>query len=308
MSAFVENLSWYADKVNAAARRSRGPISATTLPLRCEEGEVSWASTYVPEKDYKAAYWMKNFARRLVERADDYRIAPQEAAEIDAAVQLFRATHAKLRRIEFKTFRQSRVKSAARKAAERLVRPAYQRIRTDPRIAAELKVAVGVRLTKKRRRLVGPPAGVPSLTAKTDLSGRVTLLVVDAGSSRKAKPADANGFELFQRIRSQVLITAMRERGIRDDETPDAVTAAAIAAPIGEAPGLWRYAGTFTATPIILAPAITAVGDEVTFAARWVNRRGEPGRFSSTVTAYPMFNPAAALDGARRRTLRRPVA
>lgn len=184
-----------------------------------------------------------------------------------------------------------RAKNDARKAAERMVRPAYQRIRTDPQIPNPLKVGIGVKLTARRRRHVGPPVTRPTMLATTDQSGRISIQVFDSDLRRKAKPKDVAGFELFHRIRSQAALRAMQEQGV-DPHSADARELAALAASIGEAASDWSYVGYFTASPITIAPLTTQPADEVTLVARWTNRTGVRGPLGNPKTCIPQYNPA----------------
>jgi hypothetical protein len=273
---------------------------------------------YIPEKGYKAAIWMKNFARRLVEDPEGYLTTPEDAAQIDAVVLAFRTANANAHTPGVISSSLIRAKNDARKAAERLVRPAYQRVRTEPRIPSALKVRAGVQLTKKRRRYVGPPESAPNVFAECDNSGRVTIKVSDSVRTRRAKPPQASGFELFERVRSQALIKAIRERKRRtsDDKSGDVMTTttttaatSSSAAPMVRAASKgWQYVGMFTAAPITIVPHTEQDGDLVTYAARWVSRRGEPGPFGRASTVVPLHNPIAALGGFGSRRQRRSAA
>ena len=53
----------------------------------------------------------------------------------------------------------------------------------------------------------------------------------------------------------------------------------------------WRFIGIHTRTPIRRVPPINRHGDQVSYVARWVTARGEPGPFGNVVHARPAFNP-----------------
>jgi hypothetical protein len=304
-------------------RRWRGGGGAVAVAggvVRHGEGQATtMGADYIPEKDYKAASFMKNLARQLVEDPEGYLTTPDDAAQIDNVVLAFRTANAKAHTPGVISSSLIRAKNDARKAAERLVRPAYQRLRTEPRIPSELKLRAGVKLTKKRRRYVGPPESAANVFAECDNSGRVTIKVNDSVRIRRAKPPEASGFELFERVRSQALIKAIRERKRRANEDKAAVAATTTAATttaitttatttISAASRGWQYVGMFTAAPITIIPHTAQDGDFVTYAARWVNRRGEPGPFGQTSSVVALHNPAAALGSFGRVRRRTPAA
>ena len=57
-------------------------------------GSDAIGADYIPEKDYKAAYWMKNFALQLPNDPAGYRTSVEDAEEIDELVLTFRPANA----------------------------------------------------------------------------------------------------------------------------------------------------------------------------------------------------------------------
>lgn len=221
---------------------------------------------YIPERDGEAARWMRSLARGLVDHPELYRVSAEDAAEIEAAVVAFRAALARSLTPATRTRPAVSGKNDARKAAERLIRPMAQRIRTDTRIDAAAKVNIGLHPGGKRRRVVGPPASSPRLSLRATLDGWVTVKVSDSETGRRARPREAVGMELYVSVRP-----AAAARG----EVP----AGEAGAMTGESMAAWRFLGLFTATPFAVDPRAGGPGDEVTLMGRWVTRRGEPGAF-----------------------------
>ena len=225
---------------------------------------------YIPEKYVKAAVWMKHFAAALVEQSEIYRTS----VEIDELVHAFRVANATCGRPVTCSPVARKTREDSRKAAERLVRPAATRINKDPRIAADLKVAIGLKPREKRRQHIDPPQSVPVLKLRADLSGRMHIRVRDSQSSRRARPKSAAGLELYERITPQQIA-----------EGAGATDAGAIAnVGADDAPSGWRFVGVFTRTPIVIYPAAKATGEPVWYVARWFSRRGEPGKFGDPRT------------------------
>src|SRR5436190_2878638 len=121
---------------------------------------------YIPEKDYRAGSWMKNFSRRLCDNAALYRTTPEDAAQIAALVLAYRTAFRATRVPGVISSPLIRVKNDSRRAAERRIRPEAQRNRTDPLIDSALKIQTGLNPGGKRRRRVGPPESRPNLIIK----------------------------------------------------------------------------------------------------------------------------------------------
>jgi hypothetical protein len=290
-------------------------MPATTATTRRSD---AMGADYIPERDLRASCWMKNFARRIVEHPDLYRITPAEAAEIDAVVLAFRIALSKAHPIGTRSQSLVRTKNDARKAAERLVRPAAQRFRTDPQIAADLKILIGLKPRTTRRRKIPALESSPSLLLSAAMSGAVTVSARDSQTFRSARPKSAMGMELYERIRpvetmlaaaaaAKAAAAAVKAAAAPDADPADANPAgssSALANPstlntpdassaIAE-PIRFRFIGVYTRTPIRMYPPIRAHGDEVTYVARWVTRRGEPGPWGQPASIRPPLQPAVA--------------
>jgi hypothetical protein len=238
------------------------------------DGSFAMGADYIPERDIKAAIWMKHFAAVLIEHPELYRTTAQDAAEIDALVLAFRVANAKCGRPITNSPVARRAKNEARIAAERLLRPAATRINRDPRIAANLKVSIGLKPRTKRRHRIDPPQTVPVLSLRADRSGRMHVRVHDSQSLRRAKPKSAVGLQLFERIIPRDVAHAASAAGsgavpnVGADETP---------------PG-WRFVGLFTRALFVFDHAAKATGDQASYVARWYTRPGKPGRFGNIST------------------------
>jgi hypothetical protein len=210
---------------------------------------------YIPERDHRAAVWMKLFAQELVASPSAYRATTDEASQIDDAVTAFRTANATAWAKGTRTRLAVLSKNETRKAAEQLIRPTAQRIRIDPTITPDLKIAIGLRPGTPRRRRVGPPGSVPVLAMAGQLSGVVDVKVTDSLTHRAARPDGTIGYELYERI-------VPAGMGDGDDQP-------------------WQFAGTYTSTPIRYQPSAQQPGDQVWLMARWVTRRGEVGTFGN---------------------------
>ncbi|HQY88723.1 MAG TPA: hypothetical protein PK402_08690, partial [Tepidisphaeraceae bacterium] len=52
----------------------------------------------------------------------------------------------------------------------------------------------------------------------------------------------------------------------------------------------WRFVGVYTRSEFAVQPSTRNPGDEVSYVARWINRRGEPGAFGLLVIQRIRFN------------------
>ncbi len=226
---------------------------------------------YIPEQDNRAASWMKQFARAVVNDPASYRVTIEDATNMETAVTAFRLSLVVARRPISRTIITVAQKNADRKLAEAKVRPLAQWIRRNGEISDVLKMAAGLRPVIRRARVVAPPASVPMLHAKSDRSNAVQIQVRDSQQSgSSAIPKDAAALQVF------VCVTD----GIASGGSP-----------MCDANGLmgdWKMAGTFTRWPITLRPAASAGWQTFTYVARWVNRRGETGGFGR-MTSVQVF-------------------
>ncbi|HEV7301925.1 MAG TPA: hypothetical protein VGN72_21500 [Tepidisphaeraceae bacterium] len=219
---------------------------------------------YIPEQDLHAAIWMKSFARQLLRDLAAYRVSQAGADEVADRVRTYRLALVAAREPITRTRAMVLTKTIARRAAERIVRPMAQRLRSDSELAPALKVNLGLRPAKRRVRHVGPPDGKPVLTVVTGRHGETTLTAVHSGHRhRTARPRDTVGLQLFEFI--QPLGTAAGD-------------------PPGDIELNWRLVGTFTRHRFTVPARAQSFGDRMTFVARWVTRRGETGAFSNPVS------------------------
>lgn len=228
---------------------------------------------YIPERDHRAGCWMKFFAAGLAEQPELFHSTPAEAAEIAQRVHAFRTALRIARSPSTATRPNTARKNAARRLAEQLIRPAAQRVRTDPTIPAELKINMGIKPGGPRRRRVGPPESSPVLRAVTELSGFVRIDVRDSASGKRAKPDGVAELRLYKRVCPRDTDPALR------DSLP------------------WTFAGSYSRWPIQFLPNIEAPGDEVSIVASWVTRRREEGPDSQVISVLPHFNRGPRMTG-----------
>lgn len=141
--------------------------------------------------------------------------------------------------------------------------PVYFQIKNDPTLAAGEQVALGVRPINRARSRIGAPVSSPVLFVADDRVGVHLLTYVDETSrSRVAKPTGTIGLQVARHL------GAGPARSI-DDLT---------------------YLATYTRSP---ARILYSNADDLkiaTYAARWIDRRGQTGPWSSPVVRRVISN------------------
>jgi hypothetical protein len=103
---------------------------------------------------------------------------------------------------------------------------------------------------------IGPPTESP--TIEIDFSKRQKhSVIVKNIEGKHAKPANAHGYEVYQKIGG--------EKPVTDDE--------------------FKYAGFSTKSPFQITYALADTGKTVWYRVRWVNAKNEPGPWSEIVYA-----------------------
>lgn len=251
---------------------------------------------YIPEQDFFAEICLRNFATQVAADPDGYRARPADAEETLAAAEAFRAA---LRATETPGVRSNSLiarKNSARRDAEGLIRAMAQRIKRDKHIPSALKVKVGLAPPARRRHSVPTPDSAPSLCAVSDWQGAMTLHVWDSITQTRKRPAEAMALELYERIRPRAAVDAESvPQRADDDDTAEEIV---IDRPAQSFP--WRFVGVRTAWPMEERPMVKAVGDEVSYVARWITRQGKPGPFGMQTSVRSNYNPMMHLLAGQR--------
>jgi hypothetical protein len=194
-----------------------------------------------------------------------YHVTPGEAVVVADAYQRFADAYMRAANPETRTASAVVAKDAARAQAEWTCRPFYARIKSDPAIADDAKIDIGVRPINPHRTRIGPPTSTPLISIQNVTLNIHTLSVRDSDTpSRMHKAPGAVQVQLF---------------GAIGDGAPP------------------RFIGSYSRTPITITYSPADNGKTVTYSARWINRRGETGPWSQPVVA-PIV--AVAPDFAKR--------
>lgn len=212
------------------------------------------ANGYMPRSDVGARNWLAEFAEGLAQRPTVYKVSAGEVAAVTSAVDAFAAALRLATQPSTRTGPAIVAKDAARAAAENACRPIYLRIKIDPGIPNDQKVALGVRPVNPARPRIGRPSSWPVLQMRqiTGHSHVLTYHDSELSAARLAKPAGATGIQLFRHL---------GDRGAALPSEAD-------------------YLGTFTRAPIVVDYDVAQDLQLATYFARWINRKGQTGPWS----------------------------
>ena len=249
---------------------------------------------YIPEQDFYAEIWLRNFAGTLAADTAGYLATTADALDAVAAATVFSAALKATQTPGVQSSPLIRAKNDARRSAESVMRPMAQRIRRDRRIDSTLKIRIGLTPPATRRQTVEPPQSTPQLIARSRSGvGGVEIFVMDSASQRRKRPAAAMGLALYQRI---VPLAAVEALGLAYAAgTGEGILPAVDGEPPVAVEHPWTFIGVYSAWPINLDPAIERTGDVVGYAARWITRQGECGPFGVPTSIRPQYNTARAL-------------
>ena len=220
---------------------------------------------YIPESDDGALAWMRNFSQMLLVRPEVFHVRPDVADEVAERVRAFAEA---LRHTQDTTTAgryATSLKTEARRAAMQICRRAAQQIKADPTVRDPDKISAGIRPTNAARSRVRLGGSVPLLRISLTPGGGHRLSFVDRDDPhRRAKPAGAAALQLFRRR------VDAEERGGGSESKVSL-----------------ELVGTYTRWPIVLDGGFGGGGRSsrrVTYAARWVSRRGEQSGWSMPVS------------------------
>lgn len=152
----------------------------------------------------------------------------------------------------------SQTKKSARESYEQLLRVLVKRLQSQPNVSDAHRAGMGVSIRETTRTPLGAPETRPVATIDTNQRLRHTINFSDETTpSRRAKPAGVLGCEVYVKVGDP--------------------------APID--PSELKFLATDTATPYVAIYDGAKGGKTAHYMLRWVNRKGETGPWSQTVSA-----------------------
>ena len=236
---------------------------------------------FIPNGDFDFAAMARGFAGAVAQERERVEVSAEDAEALTAAMSKY--TEA-LRVCKYgeRSAMTIRRKDDARAELEGIIRRIANAVRSNPRLDAVAKMAVGINPRSERPKVTPVPVEPPRLQfvrAMHQAGGNAPMheLSFYAHDLHAAKPAGAVRLELFV------------------DLVPPGD-------PIPNHPGAnhgsrpW-YLRSYTRSPIKLVPPIASVPMRVVYWGRWADSMGNVGPFSATAVAWIEGGCERALPG-----------
>jgi hypothetical protein len=208
-------------------------------------------TTYIPAKDADFNNWFSNFKTLIAASPTTYGLVAGDATAITAQWTAWSAAYTAATDPSTRTTPTVAAKTAARAAAEAVIRPYAVSISQNAGVTDEDKAAVGVTIRKTVPTPVPPPTTTPALVLVAGGHLFHQLRYYDTSTpTTKAKPAGAIGIEIWRSV------------GTVAATDPSQAT----------------YIGTWTKSPNVSSFAPGDVGKVATYWARWSTRGGAGGQ------------------------------
>lgn len=211
------------------------------------------SSSYIPAKDSQFAVWLLNFSTLLSASPGTYGLVSADATAVASVQSAWQTAYNAATDGSTRGPATISAKNVARVNALAVVRPYAQQIANNAGVDVNDKLAIGVNTRQNPGTPVPPPSTQPilSLIAGTPLNMQFRFRDAGAPAASRAKPADAAALQLF------------------------GVTSATVISD----PSTLPLIGTFTKVPVNIAWDSADQGKTAYIAARWINRKGQPGPF-----------------------------
>ena len=212
---------------------------------------------YIPTRDAELGQWAANFSTLVSASPGTYGLVAGDATTIATYVGAFTSALAVVNNPATKTRATVAAKDGARAAMLDIVRGYAQQVRNNQGVSNADKLALGLTLPDRTPTVVPAPSTSPLLNVVGATPGQHTLRYADAATpDSRRKPAGAIGLQLFVAVSTGV---------------------------VGD-PGAAPFKSFVTRQPYGVNFSAADNGKLATYFARWQNRRGETGPWSSAVT------------------------
>lgn len=214
-------------------------------------------SDYIPTSDADFSTWLNNFIKYANAHLAELGLVAAEVTSLQTATTTFDT--AVENSVEAQAVARGAIASrdSARASVEAAARSLVQRLQTNPNVQNSDRQSLGFNVRSTTRTAVAAPTTRPVATIDTSQRLQHTISFGDEATpgSRK-KPEGAMGCEVYMKLGN---------------------------APAD--PSELTYLATDTATPYTAVYDGADAGKPAFYMLRWVNRRGEHGPWSQTVSA-----------------------
>ena len=214
---------------------------------------------YIPKTDAKYNVWQSNLIFIILENATAWGIPEEVVALLQAAQANWNAAYDKASNKQNRTLADVVTKNEAGDDFTKAIRDvAQQWLVRNPKVTDGDRVRMGITIRSNSRTPVPAPESFP--VGSVDFSVRLqhTISFYDQASAHSnAKPEGVTGCEIYLKA---------------DGEAPKSVEE-------------MNFQGTCSASPFVVKFEAAKIGKIAWYWLRWVNRIGEPGPWSTAISA-----------------------
>lgn len=228
-----------------------------------EEKSNNRPRKYIPRAHEKFRRWAFVFVGRIAQDAASLRISEKAANELREAYREYDKAYITAHHSHSRTILAVRSMNEIRTRFEKMLRKYAQQIKQDTEVPDYVKEALPLNLGKRRRHIRNSaPQSQPWLKVDISGSGRHELRWTNGWmNGESCKPKDAAALQVFAVVADRPMMDHARA----------------------------QYVGMFTRQPITLDWPPTIAGMTITYAARWINSKGEEGSWSNAVSMQVAF-------------------
>ncbi len=214
-------------------------------------------TNYMPRSDADFNNWQGNFIATLTNYLTDLGLTAEEITPITTAQTTWTTAYNNHIAAQSAAESARQDKDDSRKQYKSLLRQLVNQLQVNPQMTDAMRQGLGITVSKSTASSLGEPTTRP--IPRVELKGRYQLeihFVDETTPTRKAKPSGVMGSEIWLKI------------GDPPPTDPQELT----------------FVALDTATPYVMEFKGEDVGKTAYFMLRWVNRKGESGPWSQTVS------------------------
>ena len=213
---------------------------------------------FIPRSDAEFNTWLQNFTHYASSRLAELGLVAADLTPITAAQTDWDTAYSDHVAAQAAAQGASQTKNTVRATAEALLRPLVQRIQSQPAVSDAHRAGLAITMRSTERTSAGVPESRPVGTIDTSQRLRHTINFSDESTpTHRRKPEGVMGCEIWVKV---------------GDPAPTD-------------PSQLRFLATDTATPYVAEYDGADANKAAHYMLRWVNRKGETGPWSQTVSA-----------------------
>jgi hypothetical protein len=215
-------------------------------------------SDYIPDPDSEFNIWQGKLVTVVEANATAWTIPADAVTGLKTVQTSWTTAFAKASVYQDRSTADVRAKTDARKVYEKRLRGfVNEYLASNSKIDNSQRESLGITVRTGQRTPVGVPASFPIGKIDFSIRCRHSIQIIDNDTNAKAKPVGVHGCEIWFKNGGEA------PKGDND----------------------FSYVATDTKNPYIVNFTTADVGKMVYYRFRWVNKRGQPGPWSSIESA-----------------------